>query len=255
MPNTMPGNIAKGRFLAQLDKVINGLPEVDPSNLDRTTLRAELKAFTAGEPDYPLITKREDVPLPAPNCLVDKWIKPIYTTSSPTGLKRWKRDRRHVYMHWFPNPPWKGKLGGDPGEDEKSSHGGWFEEHQPVARVVRQGLIHALDLLAGGMVDPDDRRAVYVRDEEVTVGCHHDAFRSHEVAVLGDDVLLSGCRVDAESRARAGIYHDDVSRVEREGRWEDRQSGRAREVATAGYGLLRTGTGIDLVEVGHAVPL
>ena len=150
MPNTMPGNIAKGRFLAQLDKVINGLPEVDPSNLDRTTLRAELKAFTAGEPDYPLITKREDVPLPAPNCLIDKWIKPIYTTSSPTGLKRWKRDRRHVYMHWFPNPPWKGKLGGDPGEDEKSSHGGWFEEHQPVARVVRQGLIHALDLLAGG---------------------------------------------------------------------------------------------------------
>ena len=147
MPNTMPGNIAKGRFLAQLDALINGLPDVDPSNVDRKTLRAELAAFTAGEPDNPLITKKEES---VPDCLVDKWVRPKYTTSNPVGLKRWKRDRRHVYMHWFPDPPWKGKLGSEPGENEESITGGWFEEHQPVARVVRQGLIHALDLLGGG---------------------------------------------------------------------------------------------------------
>ena len=150
MPNTMPGNIAKGRFLAQLDALINGLPEVDPSSVDRKTLRADLAAFTAGEPDNPFITKKDDIPLPAPNCLIDKWVKPKYTTSTSVGLKRWKRDRRHLYKHWFPNPPWKGNLASDPAEDEKSVYGGWFEEHQPVARVVRQGLIHALDLLAGG---------------------------------------------------------------------------------------------------------
>jgi len=151
MPNTMPGNIAKGRFLAHLDALINGLPDVDlATSVDRKTLRAELAAFTGTEPDNPLVTATE---LAAPDCLVDKWVRPTYATGNPAGLKRWQRDRRHVYRHWFPDPPWKGKLGGNDADPSESSiHGGWFEEQQPVARVVRQGLIHVLDLLGGDRV-------------------------------------------------------------------------------------------------------
>jgi hypothetical protein len=102
MPNTMPGNIAKGRFLAHLDALINGLPENDPAtNVDRKTLRAELAAFTGTEPDNPLVTATE---LAAPDCLVDKWIRPKYSTVRRPPSRRsclTRRMNRELSPSWF----------------------------------------------------------------------------------------------------------------------------------------------------------
>lgn len=177
MPNSMPGNIAKGRFLAKMDARIAALPTEDlATGIDRNTLRAELAALDADQnPVNPLITRVEQQ---APNCIVDRWLRPAYDLTSQVKVKRWHRDRRHVYRHWFPEPPWKNKLGNDPEPDESSLHGGWFEKHQPVARVVRQGLIAVLDLLNA--------------EPNLEVDCYWLCAGSHfEVATMKSDVQLT----------------------------------------------------------------
>jgi hypothetical protein len=66
--------------------------------------------------------------------LFESWVKPQYTSDDD-----YQSDKAHLFKHWFPPPG-----------ATTAVHGGWWEDEQPIERVMRAGLIALIDLLDAG---------------------------------------------------------------------------------------------------------
>ncbi len=117
MPTGMPGNIATGRLIEALDAALN-----DP-NLDLPALRDAL--------DPSSNTTKRLVSSDVNDSLVDLYVEPKY---APNDKGYWGQDKQHLRDHWLPSP---GLV----------AHGGWWEDQQPVGRVLRAGLLHLVKLM------------------------------------------------------------------------------------------------------------
>lgn len=117
MPTGMPGNVATGRLIEALDAALNDM------NLNLGGLRDALDPNSNA-------TRRLVSSNPA-DSLVDLYLEPQYPLHDKPY---WSVDKQHLKDHWLPSP---GLV----------EHGGWWEEQQPIGRVLRAGLLHLVKLM------------------------------------------------------------------------------------------------------------
>jgi len=114
MPTGMPANIAQGRVIEALGKKLTALTDAQ-----RKQLR---KALADGADRQSL------------RVIFETYLKP----ADHPDPSKYQEDLKHVFEHWFPSP-----------QGNHQKHGGWWEEVQPIGRVVRAGLVNLIDLLDG----------------------------------------------------------------------------------------------------------
>ena len=141
MPTGMPGNIATGRLVEALDWAVNAL-----SVAQLATLKGELDPTLATQ--KPLIDNQPN------NSLGDIYIKPHYATPG-----HWANDKKHLIDHWLPLLPGPVK------------HGGWWEELQPIERILRAGFRQLVELLED---EPDQTSRRPVKTYWICAGSHFE---------------------------------------------------------------------------------